>query len=54
MARRGDLGFTCWGTVGQIGYIDDRARYDCYVVPNKQMKLTPDSPAFNNRDPYTD
>lgn len=43
MARRGDLVFTCWGTIGQIGFIDDRAAYDCYVVSNKQMKLTPDS-----------
>ena len=39
--RRGDLVFTCWGTVGQVGLIDERARYDEYVVSNKQMKLTP-------------
>lgn len=42
VARRGDLVFTCWGTVGQIGLIDDRAAYDEYIVSNKQMKLTPD------------
>lgn len=42
IARRGDLVFTCWGTVGQIGLIDDRATYSEYVVSNKQMKLTPD------------
>jgi type I restriction enzyme, S subunit len=42
IARRGDLIFTCWGTVGQIGLIDDRANFDEYVVSNKQMKLTPD------------
>lgn len=43
LARRGDLVFTCWGTIGQIGLIDDRARFDRYLVSNKQMKLTPDS-----------
>lgn len=42
VARRGDLVFTCWGTIGQIGLIDDRAGYDEYIVSNKQMKLTPD------------
>jgi type I restriction enzyme S subunit len=41
-ARRGDLVFTCWGSVGQIGLIDDHAEYDEYVVSNKQMKLSPD------------
>ncbi len=41
--QRGDLVFTCWGTVGQVGLIDHRSRYDKYVVSNKQMKLTPDS-----------
>lgn len=42
MAHHGDLVFTCWGTVGQIGLIDTRARFAEYVVSNKQMKLTPD------------
>lgn len=41
-ATEGDLVFTCWGTVGQIGYIDNRARFTAYVVSNKQMKMTPD------------
>ncbi|MEU0300294.1 restriction endonuclease subunit S [Streptomyces sp. NPDC006175] len=41
VASRGDLVFTCWGTIGQIGLIDERARYGRYVVSNKQMKLTP-------------
>ena len=39
---RGDLVFTCWGTINQIGLIDDRSRYPRYIVSNKQMKLTPD------------
>jgi type I restriction enzyme S subunit len=40
--RIGDLVFTCWGTVGQVGLLDGRAAYDQYVISNKQMKLTPD------------
>lgn len=42
-ARLGDLVFTCWGTIGQVGLIDSRAKYDRYIVSNKQMKLTPDT-----------
>jgi type I restriction enzyme S subunit len=41
-ARKGDLVFTCWGSVGQIGLIDTDAKYYEYVVSNKQMKLSPD------------
>lgn len=41
IVRRGDLIFTCWGTVGQVGLIDKRAHYAEYVISNKQMKLTP-------------
>ena len=43
IARTGDLVFTCWGTVGQVGYISDTTKYERYVVSNKQMKMTPDS-----------
>ncbi|WP_338672562.1 restriction endonuclease subunit S [Streptomyces sp. SCSIO 30461] len=42
VARQGDLVFTCWGTIGQVGLVDNRARFDRYIVSNKQMKLTPD------------
>jgi type I restriction enzyme, S subunit len=38
----GDLVFTCWGTVNQIGLIDRRAAHREYIISNKQMKLTPD------------
>lgn len=41
-ARRGDLIFTCWGTIDQVGLIDSRSMFDTYIVSNKQMKLTPD------------
>ena len=40
-ARKGDLVFTCWGSVGQIGFIGEDANYDEYIVSNKQMKLSP-------------
>lgn len=42
IVRRGDLIFTCWGTINQVGLIDETAAYDQYVISNKQMKLTPD------------
>lgn len=40
--RRGDLIFTSWGTINQVGLIDESASFDEYVISNKQMKLTAD------------
>ena len=37
----GDLVFTCWGTVNQVGLIGAGSRYARYVISNKQMQLTP-------------
>jgi type I restriction enzyme S subunit len=48
LANRGDLVFTCWGTIDQVGLIDDRSRFPEYVVSNKQMKLTPDPRKANS------
>ena len=42
IASRGDLVFTCWGTINQVGLIDGSSKYDRYVVSNKQMKLSVD------------
>ncbi|MGC4865595.1 restriction endonuclease subunit S [Micromonospora sp. DT53] len=42
VAKLGDLIFTCWGTIGQLGLVDRNARYERYIVSNKQMKMTPD------------
>jgi type I restriction enzyme S subunit len=42
VATDGDLVFTCWGTVNQVGLIDHRARHRHYIVSNKQMKFTAD------------
>ncbi|MHC5655049.1 restriction endonuclease subunit S [Stappia sp. ICDLI1TA098] len=50
VAVKGDLVFTCWGTISQVGLIDDSASFARYIVSNKQMKLTLDealaSPLF--------
>ena len=48
VARPGDLIFTCWGTIDQIGLIDGRAKYSQYIVSNKQMLLTPDPARANS------
>ncbi|MCZ8391973.1 restriction endonuclease subunit S [Achromobacter xylosoxidans] len=42
LVKRGDLVFTCWGTINQVGLIDERSRWHEYIVSNKQMKLTVD------------
>lgn len=43
IVRPGDLIFTCWGTIGQIGLIAEDSIYQEYVISNKQMKLTPNA-----------
>src|SRR5206468_363726 len=48
IVREGDLIFTCWGTVNQVGLISDRAAYPRYLISNKQMKLTPDPGKANS------
>jgi type I restriction enzyme S subunit len=48
IVRCGDLVFTCWGTIDQVGLIDDSAKYAQYVISNKQMKLTPDPARFDS------
>jgi type I restriction enzyme, S subunit len=39
--RAGDLVFTCWGTLGQVGLIPDDGPYKEYIISNKQLKLRP-------------
>lgn len=41
--KAGDLVFTCWGTIGQIGLIPDDGPYDEYIISNKQLKLRSDT-----------
>jgi type I restriction enzyme, S subunit len=35
VATRGDLVFTCWGTIDQVGLVDHRSKFSKYVVSNK-------------------
>jgi type I restriction enzyme S subunit len=35
----GDLVFTCWGTIGQVGIIPEDSPYPSYIISNKQLKL---------------
>lgn len=42
IATAGDLVFTCWGTVGQVGYLDGQYEFERFLLSNKQMKMTPD------------
>lgn len=48
IARPGDLVFTCWGTIDQVGLIDHASPHPEYVISNKQMKLTPDPARFDS------
>ncbi len=40
-ATKGDLIFTCWGTINQVGLIGRQCAFDRYIISNKQMKFTP-------------
>ncbi|WP_444945960.1 restriction endonuclease subunit S [Microbulbifer sp. VTAC004] len=42
LVRKGDLIFTCWGTINQVGLITEDLKYPEYIISNKQMKLTVD------------
>jgi type I restriction enzyme S subunit len=37
--RGGDLVFTCWGTLGQVGLIPENGPFPEYIISNKQLKL---------------
>jgi type I restriction enzyme S subunit len=37
----GDLVFTCWGTLGQVGLIPKDGPFPEYIISNKQLKLRP-------------
>lgn len=43
VVRKGDLVFTCWGTINQVGLVDGTSKYSEYIISNKQMKLSPDT-----------
>lgn len=50
--KTGDLVFTCWGTLGQVGLIPANGLYDKYVISNKQLKLRPNSNICNSKYIY--
>jgi len=37
--RPGDLVFTCWGTLGQVGLVPTDGPFPEYIISNKQLKL---------------
>src|SRR5690242_12614536 len=39
--RAGDIVFTCWGTIGQVGLIPENGPFSEYIISNKQLKLRP-------------
>src|SRR5207249_2784944 len=40
--KAGDLVFTCWGTIGQVGLVPEDGPYPEYIISNKQLKLRVD------------
>jgi type I restriction enzyme S subunit len=36
--KGGDLIFTCWGTIGQVGLIPEDGPFPEYIISNKQLK----------------
>ncbi|WGW66397.1 hypothetical protein P7I89_32070 [Pseudomonas aeruginosa] len=52
LVGKGDLVFTCWGTINQVGLIDRDAAYEGYIISNKQMKLTVDEQRVDPRFIY--
>jgi type I restriction enzyme S subunit len=42
IVKNGDLLFTCWGTINQVGLITSTLKYSEYIISNKQMKITLD------------
>jgi type I restriction enzyme S subunit len=52
LVRPGDLVFTCWGTIGQVGRIPDDGPFDEYVISNKQLKLRTDPSIANSKFVY--
>ena len=52
LVNRGDLVFTCWGTINQVGLIDSRSKFDSYIISNKQMKLSVDPAKADQRFIY--
>lgn len=50
--KAGDLVFTCWGTLGQVGLIPKNGPFDEYIISNKQLKLRPNQDVCDSRYLY--
>ena len=50
--KHGDLILTCWGTIDQVGLIDERSHYEEYLISNKPIKMTPDPAIADSRFLY--
>ena len=42
-ATKGDLIFTAVGTIGQVGILTGKEKFDNYIISNKQLRLTVDT-----------
>jgi len=47
--RAGDLVFTCWGTIGQVGRIPEDSPFPEYIISNKQLKLRANAALADSR-----
>jgi type I restriction enzyme S subunit len=47
--KAGDLVFTCWGTLGQVGLIPQSGPFKEYIISNKQLKLRPNPDLADSR-----
>lgn len=50
--KKGDLIFTCWGTINQVGLLDGTATWDRFIISNKQMKLSVNTDLIDSRFIY--
>ncbi|MCB1193524.1 MAG: restriction endonuclease subunit S [Leptospiraceae bacterium] len=39
-ARKNDLIFTAAGTIGQVGILTGNEKYECYIISNKQLRVS--------------
>lgn len=51
--KGGDLVFTCWGTLGQVGLIPANGPFPEYIISNKQLKLRPNAEVADPRFLFT-
>jgi type I restriction enzyme S subunit len=50
--KAGDLVFTCWGTIGQVGRVPEDGPFPEYIISNKQLKLRANPALVDSRFLY--